>query len=91
MVNVGDTVYLIAHAYFHYVGRVTAILGVRRVALAEAVQVHSCDRSWTAFFKDGFKEDTRYDVVGTMPDVGYAVAIEFRHPVPNVGRSRGRL
>lgn len=81
-IEVGKRYYFVAHAYFHYVGTVTEVLGIRRVALADVVQVHSCGRSWTDFFKDGFKADTRYDVIGTVPDLTYLWAIAWAHKIP---------
>ena len=83
MLKVGERYYFVAHAYFHYVGTVEEILGVRRVALKDAVQVHRCGRNWTDFFKNGFGKDTTYDVIGNIPDVGFISAIEWNHDVPN--------
>jgi hypothetical protein len=81
-VEVGGTYYFKEHAYYHYIGTVTEILGVRRVALKDVVQVHSCQRSWTLFFQDGFKKDTRFDVIGAAPDFGYISAFAWPHDVP---------
>ncbi len=80
--KVGDKVYLTAHAYFHYLGEVSEILGTRRVALVKASKIHSCQRNWEAFFRDGVKNDTKSDYVGNVLDVGYIDAIEWNHELP---------
>lgn len=81
-IKIGDKVYLTAHAYFHYLGEVTEILGVRRVALKNASKIHSCSRSWEDFFRNGCKEDTTSNYVGNVLDVGYIDAIEWLHDLP---------
>jgi hypothetical protein len=87
-VKVGDKVYLIAHAYFHFLGEVSEILGVRRVSLLNASRIHSCSRSWELFFRDGCKDDTRSDYVGTVKDVSYITAEEWKHALPEPKKGR---
>ncbi len=89
MVEVGKTYYFIGHAYYHYVGTVTEA-NPREVTLKNVVQVHSCDhRSWTEFFRDGFKDGTRYDVVpdGTVVPLGLPY-YPWAHKVPTTARRR---
>lgn len=85
MVEVGKRYYFIAHAYYHLIGEVTAILGVRRVALKDVIQVHSCPRPWTLFFRDGCKGDTRFDTIGETAEVGYLMAHAWHHEIPKKG------
>ena len=81
-VKVGDKVYLVAHAYYHVLGEVTEVLGVRRVALKDASYVYSCRRSWEEFFRDGVKTDTVTHYWGELPDVGYILAVKWNHELP---------
>jgi hypothetical protein len=81
-VKVGERYYFIAHAYFHYLGTVSEVLGVRRVALRDAIQVHSHSGNWTEFFRRGITTGTKYDVIGDIPDVGYIAAIAWKHELP---------
>lgn len=82
MIKVGDKIYALAHCYYHILGEVSEVLGVRRVALKNAVQVHSCQRNWTLFFADGFRSDTNFDVIGDVPDIGYMYAVAWNHEIP---------
>jgi hypothetical protein len=86
-VVVGGTYYFKTHAYYHVIGTVTEILGVRRVALSNVVKVHSCSRNWTEFFRDGFRNDTRYDMESDIADTGYITANIWAHPLP---KEKGR-
>lgn len=90
MIEVGQTYYFIAHAYWHYVGEVTEILGVRRVACKRVVQVHSCGRPWTRFFAEGFATDTKHDFIGEAADLSYIVAFAWPHPIPEKKDDRSR-
>jgi hypothetical protein len=85
MLKPGDKLYLISHPYYHYLGEVVEVLGVRRVALRDVVQVHSDGRGWTAFFAQGVGPQTKYDVIGDAPDVGYLACFAWRHPIPAGG------
>lgn len=58
--EIGKSYYIIAHAYWHFVGTVVDMTA-KTVTLDPVVQVHSCGRGWTEFFKDGPKSDTRFD------------------------------
>lgn len=89
-IKVGDRVYLIVHAYHHYIGEVVEILGVRRVALGNASKIHSCNRGWEEFFLEGIGDDTRYDYVGGMPDLAYMIAHEWNHDLPGAKKTRGK-
>ncbi len=84
--EVGKSYYLIAHAYWHYVGIVDKIVGPGTVILRNVCQVHSCGRNWTKFFADGFGNDTKYDV---LPDgVGFKpiIFIAWNHKIPTERR-----
>ncbi len=82
MLKVGDKVYIISHAYHHYIGEVTEVLGVMRVALKNAIKVHSCPRNIEDFFSSGCKADTNYDYVGVKPDVRYFDSTAWNHKIP---------
>ena len=88
MLKPGDRVYLIAHPYYHYLGEVAEVLGVRRVSLRGVVQVHSDSRGWTRFFAEGLGEETTYDVIGESPDVGYLVCHRWPHEIPTTKRRK---
>ena len=90
--RVGEKYYIMAHAYHHVCGEVAELLGPRSVVLKDAVLVHSCGRSWSEFFRDGFKDDTQYDPIPDGAEVtGTFLAVPFAHPVPQTGgRRRGR-
>ena len=81
--HVGERWYIVQHAYYHYVGTITSILGPKHVTLKDCVRVHSCSRNFTGFFDDGFKNDTVYT---HWPDdtecSGWIVAAPFPHPIP---------
>jgi hypothetical protein len=81
-IHVGDKVYLRAHAYCHYLGEVSEILGVRRVSLKNASIVYSCARGWEDFFRDGCGNDTKSFYVGNVLDTGYYSCEEWQHPLP---------
>ena len=70
--EVGKAYYIITHAYFHYIGIVDEIVGPKTVRLCNVIAIHSSQRSWTEFFRDGIKAGDRYDV---MPDGGTVTAI----------------
>ena len=80
--DVGKMYYIVAHAYWHFVGEVTEVLGPKTVRLKNVRQVHRCERPWTKFFAEGFGKDTRYD---TWPDGTEVTAIlhtPWEHPIP---------
>lgn len=82
MLEIGKQYYIIAHAYWHFVGTVREITP-RYAVLDRCVQVHACGRPWTAFFAEGFRKDTRYDwwPDGTIVPIGLPCA-PFPHPIP---------
>lgn len=88
-VKVGDVCYFWCHAYLRYVGRVTAILGQRRVSLEDAHKIY--DDNEDSFFQNGLTGTTRYAYHGTVKDVTYLAAVEFRHPLPHVRPPDDRL
>lgn len=90
--KIGEKYYLMAHAYHHVCGTVVELHGSRTVVLNNCVIVHSCERSWTEFFRDGFKDDTRYDVIPDGTEVsGQFIACPWPHAIPTSGgRRRGR-
>lgn len=79
--EVGKKYYVISHAYYHYVGEVTEV-NPRGVKMRNVVQVHGCDRGWTEFFKDGFKADTRYDVVPDGTGLSVIDYFPWGHDIP---------
>ena len=85
MFEVGKTYYIIAHSYYHYIGTVAAIWP-HGVTIDNGVQVHSCQRSWTLFFRDGAKYDTRCDRVpdGTFVPTGSMPFYPWKHAIPEV-------
>ena len=79
----GDVVYLWVHAYSRLIGRVTAILGQRRVSLSDASKVLADSEGYESFFARGVdREKTQTAYVGTVKDVTYLEAIDFNHPLP---------
>ena len=83
----GQKYYIIAHAYWHYVGEVVKVLGPKTVELRNVCQVHSCRRNWSEFFAKGFGTDTQYDV---WPDGTTVTAIAFtpfEHEIPTTRKS----
>ncbi len=79
--KVGGKYYIISHAYFHYLGEVTEILGPKMVALKHVVQIHSSKKSWTKFFTDGLGPDDSFDVMADMPMCSVINAFEWAHPI----------
>lgn len=80
--EVGKKYYIIAHAYWHYVGEVVEVLGPKTVKLKNVRYVHRCQRTWTDFFAQGIKNDTTYFV---WPDGTVVTAIIFtpwEHKIP---------
>lgn len=85
--QVGQKYYIIAHAYYHYVGEVASVIGPKTVELRNVCQVHSCRRNWTDFFANGFANDTQFDV---WPDGLTVQAISFapwHHEIPTKRKS----
>lgn len=82
MIQAGDKLYIITHAYHHYIGEVTEVLGIQRVALKDCIKVHSCSRKIEDFFRDGCKQDTTYDYVGVKPDVRFFDCTAWNHKIP---------
>lgn len=81
--QVGEKRYFVAHAYYHFCGVIMEIVSPRRVKLRNVVQVHSCQRSWTAFFAEGFKNDTKYDVWPDGTEIEIALpSCPFEHEIP---------
>ncbi len=81
--KVGQTYYFITHAYYHYLGEVAEILGVRRVACRRVVQIHSDSRTWTEFFRVGCRDGkTKLDVIGEAADMSYIAAFVWHHDIP---------
>jgi hypothetical protein len=86
VVKAGDRAYFVAHPYYHFLGEVVEVLGMRRVALRNVVQVHSDSRGWTQFFAQGVGTQTKYDIIGDSPDVGYLFCHAWPHPIPTEKR-----
>ena len=78
----GDRVYLIVHAYHHYLAEVVEVLGVRRGHFTDMVKIHSSDRNWTDFFALGVSKGTKYDVIGEGLDISYIAAFRWDHDLP---------
>lgn len=77
----GQAYYFIVHAYYHYIAVLKKNLGVRRASLTKVRQIHSCQRGWTEFFKNGMADDTRFDTLADIPSTGYLVAFKWDHPI----------
>jgi len=88
MIEVGKRYYFICDPYYHFIGEVTAVLGIRRVACREVVQVHSSNRNWTQFFAQGAGTVSRIDTIGTTADMAYLVAHDWPHPIPQPSKER---
>jgi hypothetical protein len=86
-VEVGMKVYVEAHAYHHYLGEVSEVLGIRRIALINASKVISCRRGWEDFFAQGCQNDTTTQYVGTVLDCGYIDVIAWNHDLPRPKRT----
>jgi hypothetical protein len=82
MIKVGDKLYVIVHTYYHYIGEVVEILGVRRVAMKNVIQVHSHQGTWTDFFTNGITSKTKFDIIGNSPDISYMIAHFWPHKIP---------
>lgn len=82
----GDKVYVIMHPYYHYLAEVVEVLGVRRAALRNVVQIHSDSRGWTTFFAKGVTKETNYDIIGEAPDVSYLGCFKWPHAIPTEKR-----
>ena len=81
--EVGKKYYIIEHAYYHVIGEVIAVLGPRTVRLKNCIQIHSCPRSWTEFFRDGAKSDTRFDHLSSEHTTQDAIRYDiWEHPIP---------
>ena len=81
--EVGQKYYIIAHAYWHFVGEVAEVIGPKTVKLKNVCQVHLCGRNWSAFFASGFGNDTKFD---SWPDGTTISAIFFapwEHQIPS--------
>lgn len=83
--ELGKRYYIIAHAYWHFAGEVTAITP-RGVSLKNVCQVHSCQRGWSQFLKDGFGTDTTYDV---WPDGAARYMEMMRKSLEAIARTKG--
>lgn len=83
MFKPGDKVYVIAHAYWHFVAEVVEVLP-RFVRVRNCRQVHACKRGWTAFFAEGFKRDTTYFCWpdGTWLPIGTLPVAPWNHEIP---------
>lgn len=80
-VQVGKFYYFIVHAYHHVIAEVVEITGKREVVVGPGAWVYSCRRDWTAFFKDGPKNDT---VIKRFPpgQFEYLAAFAWNHALP---------
>lgn len=56
----GNCYYVIYHAYHHFIIRVEEMNGPRRPKFSYCDKIHSCQRGWTEFFRDGAKKDTTF-------------------------------
>ena len=82
MMQVGQKYYIIAHAYHHYIGEVVDV-NPRMVTLKNCIKVHSCQRNWTLFFKDGAASDTSYDVMPDGTEQPYDLgSFPWNHAIP---------
>lgn len=81
--KVGDKVYLIAHAYYHYLGEIAEVLGMRQVALKDASRiVASVPNDIEELHRTGVTAKTTTKYVGNVPSVSFISAEEWRHDLP---------
>jgi len=94
MPEVGKRYYFITHAYYHFLGEVMEVLSGKRVKIKDARQIISCERGWTAFFADGCKNDTRFEVWPDGTELEYTLPLApWNHDIPeakNDTRRRSR-
>jgi hypothetical protein len=81
-VKVGDTVYLWAHAYLRVIGRVTAVLGTRRVSLDDASVILAEGNGYESLFTSGVTDSTTTQFVGVWKDISYLGAADFPFDLP---------
>jgi hypothetical protein len=78
----GDKLYVVAHAYHHYLIEVVEVLGPRRVRAKNVVKIHSCRRGWTDFFKDGCGSDTEMMFFPDSNNFEYLFEFNWNHAIP---------
>lgn len=49
--EVGEKYYIVAHAYYHYVGEVVKVIGPKTVELKNVCQIHSCKTKLDRVFR----------------------------------------
>jgi hypothetical protein len=78
----GDNYYIMSHAYHHYIGEIVEIFP-RTVVIKNGIKVHSCQRNWTEFFKNGCGDDTKFDVMPDLSEVPYELGVfPWKHAIP---------
>lgn len=81
--RIGGVYYFVEHAYYHWIGEVVAITGRREVILRHVRRIHSCARDFTAFFRDGAKNDTVYTIWPDGHNVSnWMTATPWPHAIP---------
>ena len=81
--QVGRRYYFVEHAYYHYIGEVVAITGRRECILRHVRRIHSCQRNWTHFFKDGARNDTEFTVQPDGKNIsGWMEHTPWPHAIP---------
>lgn len=82
--QVGESYYFVEHAYYHYLGIVREITGPMSAVIDNVVRVHSCNRDFTAFFRDGIrKDDTVFTVWPDGHETGSCINITpWKHSIP---------
>lgn len=84
MAKVGEKRFIVAHAYYHFVGEIAEVLGKNHFVLKGAVRVHYDQRGFGEFFAKGFLEGTtQYAVWGDDTEVSGVIASRpWPHAIP---------
>lgn len=82
-VEVGKRYYIMQHAYHHFLGEVTEILGKNSLVLKNVRRIYSCQRGWTEFFRDGCGDDTIYTIFPDGYEIhNYMSAAPWKNSIP---------
>lgn len=85
VLEIGKAYYLVAHAYYHFIGIVTEVYGPNRVKLGRCVRVlaSTYGRDWQKFFEAGcHRPETEYSVLPEGKVVIFFDATPWHHEVP---------
>ena len=82
MAQAGDKLYVIVHAYHHFLVEVVEMLGPRRARVTNVVKIHTCQRGWTDFFLDGCMSDTNLMHFPDSDDMSWICEFKWDHEIP---------